>query len=86
MLQELAPDPPLIHPSCPLVQIKFQPVPEATIEALIEEGEIFWCAGGLMAEHPLVAPHILGMEGGMDAVMGLDRRQTMTLLEELFSI
>ncbi|KFM24175.1 Maf-like protein [Auxenochlorella protothecoides] len=62
--------------------IEFSAIPEASIEALIEEGEVFWCAGGLMVEHALVAPHIVRMEGGMDAVMGLSKATTLRLLQQ----
>jgi septum formation protein len=50
---------------------------------LIEEGEIFWCAGGLMVEHPKVQPWIVSMEGGMDSVMGLRKQTVMDLLDKL---
>jgi septum formation protein len=67
------------------VEIQFAPggVPAATVEALIEEGEVFWCAGGLMAEHAAVAPHIEAMGGGLDSVMGLPKALAARLLREV---
>ena len=62
--------------------VHFRPIPEDTIEALIAEGEVFYCAGGLMVEHPLVAPHVERMEGGMDSIMGLSKALTQQLLIE----
>ena len=32
----------------------FDPISEEAIQALIEKGKIFHCAGGLMVEHPLM--------------------------------
>ena len=63
-----------------LDQIAFQPLPPASIDALITEGEIFYCAGGLMVEHALVAPHVTSMAGGLDSVMGLPKDLTVRLL------
>lgn len=50
------------------------------MDALIAEGEVFWCAGGLMVEHELVAPHVVRMDGSLDSVMGLDKRLLLRLL------
>lgn len=63
--------------------ILMDPLPEETAEKLIQEGEILWCAGGLMVEHPLVRPHVRGIEGGgEDSVMGLGREAVMRVLVE----
>jgi septum formation protein len=50
------------------------------VDALIAEGEVFWCAGGLMVEHSLVQPHVTRMDGSLDSVMGLDKRLVLRLL------
>jgi septum formation protein len=60
----------------------FGAIPEATVAALVAGGEVFYCAGGLMVESPLVAPHVERMEGGMDSIMGLGRALTARLLIE----
>jgi septum formation protein len=50
------------------------------VDALIAEGEVFWCAGGLMVEHDLVAPHVARMQGSLDSVMGLAKALLLRLL------
>jgi septum formation protein len=60
--------------------IHIAPLPVDAVDALIAEGEVFWCAGGLMIEHPQVAPHITRIEGTEDSVMGLSARLLAELL------
>ena len=60
--------------------VHFMPLPADVIEALIAEGSVFACAGGLMVEHPRVAPFVTRLEGGMDSVLGLSKALTLTLL------
>jgi hypothetical protein len=33
-------------------EVHFSPIPDESIDFLVEEGECFHCAGGLMVEHP----------------------------------
>lgn len=68
--------------SIDVAKIHFQPIPRETTEALIAEGNVMWCAGGLMVEHPLVEPHVTKMEGGVDSVMGLSKNTVIRLLCE----
>lgn len=63
-----------------LATIHMNPVPDDSIEALIKEGDIFWCAGGLMIEHPLVEPLITKIEGTEDSVRGLSKLLVVQLL------
>ena len=63
-----------------ILQILFRPIPKEAVDALVEEGEIFWCAGGLMVEHPLVVPHVVDMQGGIDSVMGLKKESVVKLV------
>lgn len=60
-------------------------IPGDAVDFLVEEGEIFWCAGGLMVEHPKVQPWIVSMEGGMDAIMGLKKQTVVDLLGDCYS-
>ena len=60
----------------------FNSIPEATVEALVGGGDVYFCAGGLMVESPLVAPHVARLEGGMDSIMGLGKELTARLLLE----
>ena len=70
-----------LPPACRCrLQIHFGTIPEASVAQLIAEGEVFWCAGGLMVEHALVQPHVVRMEGSLDSVMGLDKRLLLRLL------
>jgi len=62
--------------------VSFTPFPASTIDALISEGEVFHCAGGLMVEHPLVVPHVCSIEGGQDSVMGLRKDTALRLLSQ----
>lgn len=63
--------------------IVMDPIPDETAEELIAEGEVLWCAGGLMVEHPLVAPRVRRIEGGgEDSVMGLGREAVMRVMVE----
>ena len=39
--------------------------------------------GGLLAEHPLVAPYVTSIEGGLDAIMGLSKNTTVKLLLQM---
>jgi septum formation protein len=55
-------------------------MPDDVIERLIAEGDVMWCAGGLMVEHPLVLPFISRIEGTQDSVMGLGRDAVMAVL------
>ncbi|EFN52790.1 hypothetical protein CHLNCDRAFT_26436 [Chlorella variabilis] len=63
-----------------VAEIHFEPIPAASVDALIAEGEVYWCAGGLMVEHALVAPHVTHMAGSLDSVMGLAKHLLLRLL------
>jgi septum formation protein len=60
--------------------IHMDPLPQSAVDELIREGEVFWCAGGLMIEHQLVTPHITRIDGTEDSVMGLSARLLCELL------
>ncbi|GJP51832.1 hypothetical protein CLOM_g10963 [Closterium sp. NIES-68] len=68
-----------------IAEVYFQPIPDDVVDQLVAEGDIFYCAGGLMVEHPLVAPLVEKMVGGIDAVMGLSKETTMSLIEQVTS-
>lgn len=65
--------------------IYLKPIPESIIDELIEEGEIFYCAGGLMIEHPKVEPYINRIDGTMNSIMGLSSELLNALLLQLIS-
>jgi predicted house-cleaning NTP pyrophosphatase (Maf/HAM1 superfamily) len=58
----------------------FDSIPESSVDALIEAGDVYYCAGGLMVEHPLVSPHVVRMDGTIDSVMGLCKATVERLL------
>ena len=55
------------------------------MDALIAEGSVFYCAGGLMVEHELVTPHVERLEGEMDSIMGLCKATALRLIGEAVS-
>ena len=63
--------------------IYLKPIPEEVIDGLIKEGEIFYCAGGLMIEHPAIQPYIDRLEGSMNSIMGLSSDLFQSLLPQL---
>ena len=66
-----------------VVEIRFgSPFPDSTLETLLAEGDVFYCAGGIMVEHSLVTPHIQEMRGTEDSVFGLPRDLLLRLLAE----
>ena len=62
--------------------VHFTPIPGSTVDELIAEGEVFYCAGGLMVEHPKVEPHVERMDGSIDSVMGFCKETIVRLLEQ----
>ncbi|KAG6546730.1 hypothetical protein Mapa_011919 [Marchantia paleacea] len=64
-------------------EIYFHNIPEHVITTLIEEGSVFWAAGGLLVEHPLVSPLVNAMVGTIDSVMGLPKELTLRLMDEV---
>jgi len=64
-------------------KISFNPIPPDVVSSLIEEGEVFYCAGGLMIEHPKVQPYIREVQGSMESVMGLCPTLLSSLLKQL---
>jgi septum formation protein len=61
-------------------EVYFHPIPEEVVEALVAEGEVFYAAGGLLVEHPLVSPLVEAMVGSIDSVMGLPKDLTISLI------
>lgn len=53
--------------------VHFSAIPDDIIARLVAEGEVLYCAGGLMIEHPLVQPYIDRVDGSIDSVMGLSK-------------
>ena len=66
-----------------MATVYFSPFSEQAIDSLIEEGQVFHCAGGLMVEHPLVKPFVLRIEGSEETIRGLPVALTNALLSEM---
>lgn len=65
--------------------IHFSPISDEVVEALLNEGEVMYCAGGLMVEHPLIQPFIRQIEGSQDSLMGLSLSIVKDLLTKIES-
>lgn len=63
-------------------EVYFNEIPDEVIEALLEEGSVFYTAGGLLVEHPLVSPLVEAMVGTMDSVMGMSKELTRSLITQ----
>lgn len=64
-------------------EVWFRPVPDHVVDELVKQGGVFEAAGGLLVEHPLVAPLVEAVVGGtLDSVMGLPKDVTAALLAE----
>lgn len=70
------------HELVEVCTIHMNDMPDDVIDKLIAEGDVMWCAGGLMVEHPLVVPYITSIEGTQEAVMGLGKETVMQVLVE----
>eukprot|EP00884_Botryococcus_braunii_P012140 jgi/Botrbrau1/20927/Bobra.0135s0058.1 len=68
-----------------VTKIFFDPIPADVVEQLLQDGSVYKCAGGLMIEHPLVAPLVRSLEGTIDSVQGLPRHLLLRLIAELRS-
>jgi septum formation protein len=64
-----------------VVRIYLRPLPDEVIEERIADGEIFYCAGALRIEDPVIAPYIDRIEGELDSVMGLPKGLTARLID-----
>mmetsp|Transcript_3540 Transcript_3540/g.12734 ORF Transcript_3540/g.12734 Transcript_3540/m.12734 type:complete len:311 (-) Transcript_3540:32-964(-) len=62
--------------------VYFGEIPDALVAEMIAEGEVFYCAGGLMVEHPKIVPLVKRIDGAQDGVMGLRQSLVATLLTQ----
>lgn len=56
----------------------FKPLPDHAVQALIDQGDVLWCAGGFCVEH--MTDYELKREGEIETVRGLPRTLTLELL------
>eukprot|EP00271_Cylindrocystis_brebissonii_P015871 TRINITY_DN38922_c0_g1_i1.p1 TRINITY_DN38922_c0_g1~~TRINITY_DN38922_c0_g1_i1.p1 ORF type:complete len:285 (-),score=38.70 TRINITY_DN38922_c0_g1_i1:707-1507(-) len=65
-----------------VTQIDFGEIPNEAVEKLLDERWTYESAGGMMVEHPLVAPYVLRfVDGTIDGVMGLPKALTRVLIK-----
>jgi predicted house-cleaning NTP pyrophosphatase (Maf/HAM1 superfamily) len=63
-------------------QVQFGSIPDEVVDQLVAEEATYSCAGGLMVEHPLVAPLITAQFGEQASIMGLPKGLTLELLHK----
>ncbi|XP_037425716.1 7-methyl-GTP pyrophosphatase-like [Triticum dicoccoides] len=63
-------------------EVYFHKIPNEVVESLIEEGNVFYVAGGLLVEHPLTSPLVEAIVGTIDSVMGLPKALTEQLIKD----
>lgn len=66
-----------------VVTTHYSPLPEAVIDQLVAEGEVFYCAGAIRQEDSLMKPYIASMDGTLDSVMGLPAALTKNLIDQV---
>ncbi|GJD08696.1 Maf-like protein DDB_G0281937 [Galdieria sulphuraria] len=64
-------------------EVYFHPIPDSVIQQLVEEGSVYYCAGGLQVENPLVSKFVDHIVGTLDSVMGLSRQVLEKLIEKI---
>ena len=65
--------------------VYFNPIPEQIIEEIIQEGDIFACAGGFQIEGDLSSQYIKRVEGDINSVKGLPVQRVLEALTSLSS-
>ncbi len=64
------------------MQVQFGAIPDHVVDSLVADSATYACAGGLMVEHPLVAPLIKAQFGEQASIMGLPKGLTVELLRK----
>jgi septum formation protein len=57
----------------------FKPITDQAVQALIDQGDVLWCAGGFCVEH--MTEFELKRDGEIETVRGLPRALTLELLQ-----
>lgn len=65
------------------VKVFFRTIPENIIDDIIDEGEIFFLAGGFSVEDPKLKEYIIKIEGAIDSVIGLPKELTERLMKQV---
>eukprot|EP00158_Paraphelidium_tribonemae_P001344 Partr_v1_DN24280_c0_g1_i1_m36988 putative MAF-like protein len=59
----------------------FKAIPDEVVDQLLKQGDIMYCAGGFMIDHPLIHPYLLKREGDEDSIIGMPMRLLKDLLK-----
>lgn len=65
--------------------IFFRDIPQATIDTLLDEGDVFHSAGALLVEHPLMQACVERIDGSLEGVLGLSEELLNQLLDEILN-
>lgn len=63
--------------------IYFKNIPNTIINKLLNEGKVMRAAGAIIAEHPLLKPYILKIDGDSTSVTGLPLAVTQKLIDDV---
>lgn len=63
-----------------IATLHFKSIPDEVIDALIEDGEVMQCCGAFVAEHELLKPYELRLEGELESIQGLPAGLTRNLI------
>lgn len=65
------------------VRIWFDAIPDDVADKIICKGDVYYCAGGFDISDPDIQPFIRKIDGDLDSVIGLPKRLTKRLIEEV---
>lgn len=65
-----------------VARVWFHPIPEATINELLDAPETYKYAGGFSVDDEQLKPYIAKIEGAMDSILGLPMEMTERLMKE----
>ncbi len=68
-----------------IVKIVFNAIPENTIEALIQAGDVMYCGGALKAEDPRLKPFVISQEGTDESLQGVPVELIKSLIAQVTS-
>jgi len=66
-----------------VANIWFDPVPEDIVDKIICKGDVYTCAGAIETTDPVIRPYVRRIDGDIDSVIGLPKKLTRKLIEEV---
>ncbi|EGD74312.1 hypothetical protein PTSG_12428 [Salpingoeca rosetta] len=63
---------------------QFKPIPEAVMDEVIEggKGDVMYCCGGFMIDHPKLQPYLGERKGSEDSILGMPLAVLESLLDK----